>query len=510
MKFKTLFPFSVRCAVLMLLSAILLGTLSGCGMIIINSPSSGTTAATTVAPETSSPPETEESTEQAEQTEPPEEETTEVPETARPIDPVVFPDRFGEAEERLEALTDPVGISGIDLIIASASDTSAVIFCEEDSPLYASRSKRNAMLYEKFEVNIRTIYESVDSDKLYDDLLLALKAGENAEIYLDLIVIPANQVGRFLSKGLIKDMRSLPFYTINDGTTGPNVGNSRYADLGDGTDTPEYLYALYFNRTLLGDDASAKLYADALDGALTWESVLTAAKGISGTAADIAVNGGAALLGDLAVTLSVGDYIKKDGSGIPKLELSENDLLRADSLIQTVSGFSFYRSEENAASAFECFKNGEIPFCLGTLSDIFDLYDEKTEWGLLPLPSERDLGAVSDDRPAICIPVTGTRYEQTSIWLMGFNAASGDWIRDDLLQTSIENYLRDNSSCLSMAKILSQKAEVGFERIFAGYYDGLSDATFGGVGQAMLGEVRYSEIYAKNLSALNKKLAKLP
>ena len=485
----------------------MLGALSGCGFIIINTPSEERTEATTAAPETLPP---EATTEVPEVTEPVEEETTEAPETARPIDPVVFPDRTSDAEERLEALDDPVGISEFDLIIASVSDTINVIYCDENSPLYAARSMRNSMLYEKFEVDIRTIYESVDSDKLYGDLLLALQAGDNAEIYLDLIIIPANQVGSYLAKGLIKDMRSLPFYAINAGSKSGNIGTSRYADVGDGTDTPEYLYAVYFNRTMLGSEATEKLYSDALEGTMSWESIAVSAKSMTSAVADIGSCEGAGLIGDLSITLSGISYIQKDSAGVPALSVSDEDLLKIDSLIDTVSKLTVYQPAENDSAALDRFKNGEIPFYLGTLADILDIYDEKVEWGLLPIPSEKGVGAISGNRPVVCLPITASRLEQTSIWLEGFNAASGEWIRDAFLKTSILNYLRDNSSCLTMSKILSQKAEIGFERFFAGYYDGLADATYGGAGEAMSGNIRYSEIYAKKLSALNKKLSKLP
>lgn len=510
MKANKIIPRPIACAALLILSAMLLGILSGCGMIIINTPSSGTTAATTVSPETQAPEVTTDPAEQTDQTEPPLDETTEPPETARPIDPVVFPDRFGEAEERLAALDDPVGISDFDLIIASASNTTDVIFCDDDSPLYEARSQRNAMLYEKFEVDIRTIYENADSERIYDDLLLALQAGDNVEVYLDLIIIPANQVGRFLSKGLIKDMRSLPFYSMNAGSNSGNVGSARYADFGDGTDAPEYLHVLYFNRALLGEETSKKLYSAALDSSLTFESIAEAAKAIDSRVADIGLAEGAGLLGDLSVSLAGISYINKDTAGTPKLEISDTDLQLIDQLIEGVSKLTVYQQTENVANSFERFKGGEIPFYLGTVADMLDLYDEKILWGMLSLPSEKDLGAISDNRPAVCLPVTGTSLEQTSIWLEGFNAASGDWIRDSFLQKSIESYLPDNSSCLTMAKILSQKAEIGFDRVFAGYYDGLADATHGGAGEAMSGNVRYSEIYSKKLSALNKKLSKLP
>ena len=499
-------PRPIACVALLLLSALLLSTLSGCGMIIINNRPGASSEATTATPESEATTSPEETTPQ---TEPPVEETTETPATARPIDPVDFPDRMGEAEERLEAIDDPVGISDFDLIIAAASNTTDVIFCDEDSPLYKARSQRNAMLYERFGVDIRTIYESVDSEKIYDDLLLALQAGDNAEVYLDLIIIPANRVGRFMSKGIIKDMRSLPFYSKTGGSDSGNIGSSRYADIGAGTDAPEYLYVLYFNRTMLGKDGTARLYAEADSGALTWESIARAAKEIPSRASDIGVTLSASL-GDVAVKLSGIDYIKKDASGIPKLDISTEDMLRLDLILESVSKIQAYKPTDSELSALDRFKGGEIPFYLGTLGEITDLYDEKTEWGLLPLPSEQGLGAVGDDHPAICLPVTATKLEQTSIWLEGFNAASGDWIRDAFLNTSIEKYLRDNSSCLTLSKILSQKAVIGFERVFAGYYDGLAAATYEAASDAALGNVRYSDIYANKLTAINKKLGKLP
>ena len=305
-------------------------------------------------------------------------------------------------------------------------------------------------------------------------------------------------------------MRSLPFYDLNSGSDSGDIGTSRYADLGAGTDAPEYLYALYFNRTMLGKDGTAKLYAAAETGTLTWESIAVIAKEIPSRVSDIGIQNDANILGAVAAKLSGVDYIKKDASGVPKLEVSDGDLLKIDSLIESVAKLTLYQPTEGAAPAADRFKSGELVFYLGTLSDICDFYDEKTEWGLLPLPSEQNLGAIRDDRPAICLPVTCTRFEQTSIWLSGFNAASGEWIRDDLLRISIEKYLRDNSSCLSMAKILEQKAEIGFERVFAGYYDGLAAATYEGAVEAAFGNIRYSDTYANKLSAINKKLAKIP
>jgi hypothetical protein len=51
------------------------------------------------------------------------------------------------------------------------------------------------------------------------------------------------------------------------------------------------------------------------------------------------------------------------------------------------------------------------------------------------------------------------------------------------------------------------RREEGFA---GGFYSGLAAATYEGAGEAALGNVRYSEIYADKLTAINKKLGKLP
>lgn len=506
MKFKALCTSARRLSAMLLLSALIAGTLSGCGVIIINNPSAETEAATTRPPETTAAPET---TEALGTEVPPE--TTEIPEETVKVTPVTLPSRIEEAKKRLEGLSSIVDISGFNLIVASASDTADVLFCEEDSPLYAARSARNGMLYEKYAVEIRTIYESADTDKIYEDLLQAYRTGATADYYLDLIIIPADRAGGFLAKGLVKDMKTLPFYNAKEGCSSGNVGTSRYFDLGDGTDAPEYIYSLYFNRTMVGKEMEDMLYSEALGGGLTWDSVITASRTAEVREADIGTLGDSgALLGELAPYLAGFRFVTKDRDGVPSIGTSEGEAQAIDSLLGHISKLTCYTPAEGAPSAKQKFIEGSIPFYLGTLADITELYDEKLEWGLLTLPSESGVGAISGNRPVVCIPATNTRLEQTSIWLTGFNAASGDWIRDEFLRHSIENHMRDNHSCLTLRKILSSRTELTFEHLFAGYYEGLWEATFGAAGNALTGGKKFSEALGDKLAALNKKLSKLP
>lgn len=515
MKIKKLTPSFRRLLPLLLILAMICGTFGGCGVIIIggNDEATSEQTAETTLPDTTDIPETgvPEDTDGDDVTEP-DPDITEEPEDTVVITPVTFPSRIEEAEERLDSLDITVDISDFDIIIVTASDTVDVLFSDESSPLYAARSNRNSMLYEKYGVDIRTIYENaVDTDTVYNDLAAAVKAGSGAEYYLDLIMIPASRAGGFLAKGLLKDMRTMPFYDTKAGNMSGNVGSERYFDLGDGTDAPELIYALYFNRTLVGKEAEEMLYSASLDSSLTFETLLTVASSVSGREADIAFAEGDNLLpGKISSDLLGIDYIKKDRSGVPKIDMTDDEIIAIDSLIDSISKLSAFAPAEGGASSLEAFISGNIPFYMGTLSDISELYDKKLEWGLLTLPSEKGLGAIADNRPVICLPVTNTRLEQTSIWLTGFNAASGDWIRDQFLAVSIENYLRDNNSCLTLYKILSQETELDFARVFSGYYDGLADATYLAAGEALSGSAKFSEILKNKITAVNKGLAKLP
>ena len=510
MKLKNLILFARGTALLIILT-MMISALSSCGVIVINKPETESPA-TTVSPETNAPPEQSgEVTEGESTTEAPLE--TEAPDVeTEPPKQVTFPSRIEEAEERLEQLGTPISIAGFNLIYAAADNTVDVIFSDEDSPLYAARTKRNAMIEEKYSSGVRTIYEGkVTSDKLYEDVRVAVSSGANSEYYLDVLVLTPADACKFLTKGLLKDMRSLPFYDVTEGPQGGNIGMTRYFELGAGADAPESLYAIYFNRTLVGADNAKMLYEAALDGKMSWEMLLTASASISDRAADMAVEGGNNTLpGELAAYLAGFEFTSKNTAGVAKITMSDVTALEVDALIESIAKLNFYTPEQGSVSSRDKFTEGKVPFYLGTLSEMTELYDDPIEWGLLTLPSEKNLGAYSESRPVICIPATNTRLEQTSIWLTALNAASGDWIRDQYRSVSNLDHIRDNNSCLTLHKILSQKAEFSFERTFAGYYAGLKEATYGAAGNALAGGEKFSSVLAKNITAINKKLAKLP
>lgn len=499
----------LRTSALLLLLSLAVSILGGCGIIIINggdevtkAPNAETTLPETAdpAPDTVSPEDT--GTETA-----PSDETTEAPEETVAVKPVTFPSRIDEAESRIDSLIDTIDVSGFNIILVTAGDTVDVVFPDEKDPLYAVRSTRNSMLYDKYEINVRTIYgEAVDTDRIYADLAAATSAGEGVDFYVDLLMLPANRVGGFLAKGLLKDMRTLPFYDTRSGNNAGNVGNTRYFDLGAGTDAPELIYSIFFNRTMLGAEMTDMLYSASLEGTLGFETLLIAAQTAEGREADIGcAQNDNSILGRKSADLLGIDFITKDRQGIPKLAVSDENILALDAFAARAAALGYYTPAEGAASSIEAFIAGKIPFYLGTLGDITALYDKPVEWGVLTLPSDKGLGAIADNRPVICLPEINSRLEHTSLWLSGFNAASGEWIRDGFLQASIENYLRDNNSCLALHKILMQETELSFSLIFSEYYAGLDEATYLSAGSG-----DYAAVYKSKLSAINKKLAKLP
>lgn len=487
-----------------LIVALILGScLCSCGVIIINYPD-GTTEdgqATTVLPETTV----------ADLTEPPDDGTTEPPETTKKPDSVTFPTgRKEEAQERLDALTVFVDISGYGIVVVSASETEDVFFRDEGSMMNPAIMERNSMIYEKLGVDMRSYENAPDTSFLYETLSTAIKSSDSSLYYIDLFTVPARSAGRFLAGGLLRDMRSLPFYDTTEGNTAGNVGSARYFDVGYGTDTPESLHALYFNRTLLGEELTDMLFSAGLDGTLSYETLMVAAKSAPGADVDIASDGGASLIGEISSQLLGIQYITKSSAGKPKLALTKSEYTALDSALQMLSGFSFNTVAEGSPTARELFVSSKSVYYLGVLGDITDLYDEQVEWGLLPLPSEQKLGAVSADRPVICLPLTNTRLEQTGIWLSAFNAASGQWLCDYFRDAAIADYMRDNDSCLALAEILERKVAIGFETLYSGYYSGLAEATYLAAGAAVGSTSGFSKTYLAKIYSVNKKLASLP
>ncbi len=488
--FKNKLHLTTTLSVLSLL--LVLSLLSGCGIIIINDPTADNTtgnAATITIPRH-------------------EDVTTSPDFTHEMHTPVVFPSRLEEAEARLDALID-LDLSEFDMLVTVSTDTTDVIFPTSEDPLYAPRTNRNVMIEEKYGCGTLTAYFT--TDELLRSLELALKTGEG-DFYSSLLVVPANRAGEFYTRGLLYDLRSLPFTDTESGNTSGNIGKSRYFVTNAATDTPEHLGAIFFNRTLLGDVVSSELADAAIGGSLSLEMLLSAytkvqTESLSAFSTDLSKSEFGQRLAIREGVIIVTDNEKDK----PRVTLTLEKAQAFDNLISSLTQSSFYFSEGTDRRAFDKFVDSEALFYFGTLNEMTSLYAKPVKWGLLPLPQTGDgeiRGVTSDDIPVICVPAIITQYELTTLWIQAADAASGDWMRDQYLAVAIEKYLRDNDSCLVLRKILTERISPDFASLFSQASVSLQELKTA-IGLSASGGETLAQAHLRLAEAINKELSAL-
>lgn len=467
------FPAKIICAVL--LCSLLLTAFSGCGLIVINKTVADVSA--TVSDIITS------------EGSPTEENTT--GESTTPPNVVEFPSRLDDAKDALEKLYD-LDLSAFDVMVAISNDTTNTLNPDESAPLYASRTLRNTMVTEKYDCDF--FFFSADTEQLKTDLDVSVKSGSDAQYYADILALPENVVSAFIASNLILDLRRLPFYEIgrtgNDGA-GMYI-SSNYVDVSAALDAPENIYALYFNRDLTGDEGADKLYSAALSEELTFEyllSFINDKKTSSPDGVDLFAFGGPdpyEYIAD-AVSIRCGTDFTTDGNGTtPTVGWKDEEAVSVTALLTNIASVI----KKDIASA-ETFTQGNVMFRVAPLSDIFEIYDKKTDWGLLPLPvyaggTAMPLNVTCSNRAVFCVSANNSRTEMTGLVLTALDVASKDWIRDQFAVISIEQYMRDNNSCLTLRRILDSETYRDFSYIFAPVCQGLADATYGAARSCLL------------------------
>ncbi len=171
-----------------LLLALCLG-LCGCGVIVLPKDDVTTAPVTSVSPETTEAP---------------------VSLTTAPIYTAPErPDAQAAADAALAALPD-LHFDGETLLIVTANEVSMSPLFPTNGETGENRARlaRNLAVTERHGIGF--IPSNAGIDAIYTDTL----AAQNANLYYaDLLVLPAEQVGRFTAAGLLRNLRNLPFWT---------------------------------------------------------------------------------------------------------------------------------------------------------------------------------------------------------------------------------------------------------------------------------------------------------
>ena len=407
--------------------------------------------------------------------------------------PYTSPDRPDAAETAASALAalPDADFTGLSLIVASAGYNPLFPTAGERADDRAKLA-RNAAVSERYGVTF--IPAASDVDTIYAETLAAKNSGM---YYADILVLPANQVGRFAAAGLLRNLNNLPFWSNTTDAYGADAAqgganHAIYADLGAAMLDHDRLPAILFNRTL-AESLGYDLYAAVESGTWTWELYLQAAAdaaaldGVSGHGiSPTDTNRYSDLLAG-----STGLHLVDNTEGqTPTLTLPEN-LAEIDTLLRRLRGDNsgFTGQAGNEIAALQSFAEGKLLFCCTNLEYVDWLYDSGAEWGVLPLPGSGDGSyhtPTGASAPVLCVTENNNKFEQTGLIVAALNAASIDVITDAYITDRLQNRLRDWESA-AMIELIADSASYDLPVLYASGMPSLASAAIASVRDAAAG-----------------------
>lgn len=397
-------------------AAILILTLalSSCGLITLNNENEETSASTSAI-----------TTEFFGETDPP----IDVPTQSPPYipDPQESNIRETEADNMLSKLLH-IDFTGSTLFIVDCTGTFSSPLVENNvysEALYT----RNNKLSDKYGFKITVA--TAEEETLFEEYKATISSGNT---FSDLLSVPLNDTGRFITSGLVKNLRSLAFFDHGADYAIPSfektsiAGNDSYFSVGYSTLTPSNMAVTYFNKALL-DEQNIDLYGEILSGGFTIERYCEILRETEkATSVSPLLD-----LELISLEATAGSVIT---SGYGKaVSISESN---AKSAISTSAYYlsSLTMSAKDGVTAendFSIFEQGDVLFRAGLLSDMDELYDNKILWGIAPMPRHGDgdyVTPVTNNIAALMVTSNTAKTELCSVALNAINAASYKWLLD--------------------------------------------------------------------------------
>lgn len=359
----------------------------------------------------------------------------------------------------------------------------------EDTETVLSRLalQRNEEIAERFNVTLLT---SVDDPKtMLEEMKQAAEAGT---FYTDLLLIPFFRVGEFRAADLLMNMRSAPFFSMDqpyfnaESSQMTSGGYATYAVAGAASISPDDLAALYMNKTVLkdaGEDPFA-LFRKVEDGTWTWDVLLAELEAVRTNTDAVTLSAAVSLsirFPDLVFKAMGNNFILTADRREPLVGFSVNSAKKTMEILA-----SLYQDErgglDDPQNAGEIFSAGGSAFFVEYLTAMESLTTAPADWSVLPLPkgSEASEGyktLVANDTGTFAIPKGHTNPEIPAVILSGLNAASYGYMNDSYVEYHMMNVMRDNDS-VNMLDLILDTASFDFAIAFGNAYPAIAEATY--------------------------------
>ena len=349
--------------------------------------------------------------------------------------------------------------------------------------------ERNRKIEEKYNISIIT--SLADANTIYNETRQAV---DSDVYYTDLVMLPLYMTGQFRAADVLMNLHSLPFinlsapYFNSESVTMTTAGYGTYGVAGYASLSPSAFSAVFFNRDMVKEAGMEKPYSLVVDGTWTWERFFeytAAVAELNGSGENayhtVAAQSNATRLADLVFVSCGNSYIRSERKKVPKIAFSVN------SAQYSVSVANRILSDSNAfvnssANALKDFADGNSLFLVEYLYAIPGLTDSAADWGVVPLPLERENDdyrtLVSNNELIFAVPANHTNGEYASIILSALNAASYRYLYEEYVTQTLTYHLRDNDSANMLERILDSAA-FDFSLAFGNSYPAVAAGTYG-------------------------------
>ncbi|MCQ2423791.1 MAG: hypothetical protein MJ088_02715 [Clostridia bacterium] len=392
-----------RAAALLLSALLMLGLLTGCGIIIIHRHGTPETTETAgpgpVGPET----------------------TGDKPVTPHHLE---IKDYSPDAKAYLASL-GTANYDGKGFIVATAGADGS-----DSTSLAAAVYSRNKAVEGAFGISLLFI----DSDEA--TLAEKLREADASDLYYaDLLDVPAAAVAPLAAEGLLGNLLALPFVHPDAGYFNPTsvdaftVGETLWAIAGQATLDADLLPALYFNRQTFSDAGLEMPYTAVYDGTFTWDTLFAMTETLRASGAGVNVSVSAEDGADAVFTAAGGRFTTRSAENVPVLGVAAASL--DETRISVVRRLLDLPQYVGGGERDAFFEDDQILFLFDTLAAGTGRGTSATKWGLLPMPALTESDAVHPYRSLLpssahvyAAPKNNSGATLTGRVLSGLNAAS--------------------------------------------------------------------------------------
>ncbi|MBQ2727503.1 MAG: hypothetical protein IJF78_17530 [Clostridia bacterium] len=354
--------------------------------------------------------------------------------------------------------------------------------------------ERNAKVEEQLGISL------VMSLKEAGTMLTEMKQAEAAgEYYTDLLMVPVYMVGSFRAENTLMNMRSLPFFDIDqpyfnaESSAMTSGGFSTYGVAGHASISPSSYSAMYMNKTVLREAGAdpGEIYSSVVGGKWTWDEYLKLNEAVrtlnsTRTAAGqeayhtFTAENTASRIPDLVFKASGNDFINTGNRRTPIIGYNLDKVKPAMDVLYDLYNDPMAKITADGG-AVTAFADGQSAFLTDYLYIMNWMTNAAADWGIVPLPKETESGEyrtlISNNELVFSVPINHTNGEFAAVTLAALNAASYGYIYDEYVNQSMLHVLRDNES-VNMLDMILDTASFDFALAFGSAYPKIADATY--------------------------------